>query len=156
MLDAVRAARKLEPRLSKRFVIAGHSQGGHAALFAASLAPSWTPELRAARHRRLRARLAPRRAVPAHDADRARRAAASAASSRSACAAIDTAGLGVDVPALLTPEATALYPQTETECLDVLGGASSCGGLPLNQIFRSGADLGPLVAAIDTQRSRER
>ena len=46
VLDAVRAARKLEPRLSKRYVIAGHSQGGHAALFATSLAPSWTPELR--------------------------------------------------------------------------------------------------------------
>ena len=42
VLDAVRAARKLEPRLSKQFVIAGHSQGGHAALFAAALAPSWT------------------------------------------------------------------------------------------------------------------
>ena len=38
VLDAVRAARALEPRLSKRFVIAGHSQGGHAALFAAALA----------------------------------------------------------------------------------------------------------------------
>ena len=45
VLDAVRAARALEPRLSKRFVIAGHSQGGHAALFAASLAKKWVPEL---------------------------------------------------------------------------------------------------------------
>ena len=86
VLDAVRAARKVEPRLSKRFVIAGHSQGGHAALFAASLAP---------RPGRLSCALrgtvafAPAshlsRAVPAHDADRARRAAASAASSGSAC-----------------------------------------------------------------------
>ena len=45
VLDAVRAARALEPRLSKRFVIAGHSQGGHAALFAASLAKKWVPDL---------------------------------------------------------------------------------------------------------------
>ena len=30
----------------RRFVVAGHSQGGHAALFAASLAPKWVPELR--------------------------------------------------------------------------------------------------------------
>ena len=36
VLDAVRAARALEPRCRKRFVIAGHSQGGHAALFAAA------------------------------------------------------------------------------------------------------------------------
>src|SRR5919108_1440687 len=46
VLDAVRAARQFEPRLSKRFVIAGHSQGGHAALFAAAAAPAWVPELK--------------------------------------------------------------------------------------------------------------
>ena len=47
VLDAARAARAFAPRkLSKRVVIAGHSQGGHAALYAASLAPGWTPELK--------------------------------------------------------------------------------------------------------------
>src|SRR5947209_4137987 len=45
MLDIVRAARRLEPSLGRRVVVAGHSQGGQAALFAASLAKSWTPEL---------------------------------------------------------------------------------------------------------------
>src|SRR3954447_19635609 len=45
MLDIVRAARKLEPSLGKRVIVAGHSQGGQAALFAASLAKRWTPEL---------------------------------------------------------------------------------------------------------------
>ena len=38
VLDAVRAARAFDGKLSKRFVIAGHSQGGHAALFAAARA----------------------------------------------------------------------------------------------------------------------
>ena len=46
MLDVVRAARKLDKRLGRRVIIAGHSQGGHAALWAASLAPKWTPELK--------------------------------------------------------------------------------------------------------------
>ena len=47
VLDAARAARAFAPKkVSKRVVIAGHSQGGHAALFAAALAPGWTPELR--------------------------------------------------------------------------------------------------------------
>src|SRR3954471_3580463 len=41
VLDVVRAARKLSPSLSKRYVIAGHSQGGQAALFAARLAPKY-------------------------------------------------------------------------------------------------------------------
>src|SRR5947199_542679 len=45
-LDIVRAARKLDKRVSNRFAIAGHSQGGHAALWAAKLAPSWTPDLK--------------------------------------------------------------------------------------------------------------
>src|SRR4051812_23881884 len=38
ILDVVRAARKLYPALGKRVVISGHSQGGQAALWAASLA----------------------------------------------------------------------------------------------------------------------
>ena len=45
VLDMVRAARKLDANIGKRVVIAGHSQGGHAALFAGSLARRWTPEL---------------------------------------------------------------------------------------------------------------
>ena len=40
MLDMVRAARKLDKRLGRQVIIAGHSQGGQAALWAASLAPS--------------------------------------------------------------------------------------------------------------------
>jgi len=45
ILDIVRAARKLHPEVSNRLAIVGHSQGGHAALFGAHHAPSWTPEL---------------------------------------------------------------------------------------------------------------
>ena len=148
VLDAVRAARKLEPRLSRRIVIAGHSQGGHAALFAASLAPTWTPELR------LRGTVA--FAPASHLSEQFPLTTQIATPSGGlggiialGLRALDTAGL-VDVPALLTPEATALYPQTETACYDALSKPESFGGLPLNQIFRSGADLGPLVAAIDS------
>src|SRR3954468_25091724 len=45
-LDIVRAAHKLNPKISKRFAISGHSQGGHAALWGAYLAPKWTPDLK--------------------------------------------------------------------------------------------------------------
>jgi pimeloyl-ACP methyl ester carboxylesterase len=42
VLDIVRAARRLfGARISPRFAIVGHSQGGQAALFAASQAPAW-------------------------------------------------------------------------------------------------------------------
>ena len=48
VLDSVRAARQLlgDTAAGRRFAVWGHSQGGHAALFAASLADSYAPELR--------------------------------------------------------------------------------------------------------------
>jgi pimeloyl-ACP methyl ester carboxylesterase len=46
VLDIVRAARQLpNEKLSGRFAVWGHSQGGHAALFAGEIAKSWAPEL---------------------------------------------------------------------------------------------------------------
>ena len=154
VLDAVRAARALEPRLSKRFVVAGHSQGGHAALFAAALAPSWTKELR------LRGTVA--FAPASHLAEQFPLATgiSNPGGGLGAIIAlgarmIDTTVPSVDVASLLTPEATALYPRTETECYDALARPESFGGLPLNQIFRAGADLSPLVNAIENEDDPE-
>ncbi len=45
VLDAARAARQLVPDTSARLLVAGHSQGGHAALATAEIAASWAPEL---------------------------------------------------------------------------------------------------------------
>lgn len=46
VLDSVRAARQLShARASSRFITWGHSQGGHAALFAGEVAPIYAPEL---------------------------------------------------------------------------------------------------------------
>jgi len=45
VLDSVRAARQLDDSLGDEVLVAGHSQGGHAALWASSLAPRYTREL---------------------------------------------------------------------------------------------------------------
>jgi fermentation-respiration switch protein FrsA (DUF1100 family) len=46
VIDIVRAARNLaEAEASTEWLVWGHSQGGHAALFAGQLAESWAPEL---------------------------------------------------------------------------------------------------------------
>ena len=46
VVDIVRAARHLSfAHAGDRFVVWGHSQGGHAALFANQIAPTWAPEL---------------------------------------------------------------------------------------------------------------
>lgn len=45
-IDIVRAARGLaDVRASSRYIIWGHSQGGHAAMFAGHIAADWAPEL---------------------------------------------------------------------------------------------------------------
>jgi pimeloyl-ACP methyl ester carboxylesterase len=148
VLDAVRAARAYAPRkLANRVIISGHSQGGHAALFAASLAPTWTPEL----HVRGTVAFAP---------------ASHLATQFQATLGISTPGLGLGaivglgllavdladpslaVPGLLTPEAVARYPQTRSVCYDALSKPASFGGLPLNQILRADVDHGPLFAVV--------
>jgi acetyl esterase/lipase len=45
VLDAARAARRLDAGASGRVVLHGHSEGGHAVLWAAELARSYAPEL---------------------------------------------------------------------------------------------------------------
>jgi pimeloyl-ACP methyl ester carboxylesterase len=147
VLDAVRAARRLEPRLSKRFIVAGHSQGGHAALFATALAKKWVPELRLrgtvafapASHLAPQFQLA--KQIPTPGGGLGSMAALG-------LRAIDTTEPALAVPALLTQRAAALFPETKTKCHDGLRMPDSFGGLPLNELFRSDADLGPLVAVI--------
>ncbi len=44
-LDIIRAAREIEPSLSARYAVLGHSQGGQADLFTAAIGPTYAPEL---------------------------------------------------------------------------------------------------------------
>jgi len=44
-VDILLAARRLLPAIGRSWTVMGHSQGGHAALFTASLAPAWAPDL---------------------------------------------------------------------------------------------------------------
>ncbi len=44
VIDIMRAARAIEPGIGNRYVVVGHSQGGQAELFAASLGPDYAPE----------------------------------------------------------------------------------------------------------------
>jgi pimeloyl-ACP methyl ester carboxylesterase len=146
VLDAVLAARALEPRLSKDVVIAGHSQGGHAALWAAALASKWTPGLK------IRGTVA--FAPASHLGEQgALLRSVTAPSGLTALASlivrgIDVANPGLQVGSLLSPEAAALYPQTDEKCLPALGKPESFGALAPSQLFRADADLTPIVAAL--------
>ncbi len=142
VLDIVRAARQLVPGLSKRIIISGHSQGGHAALWAASLAPRYTPDL----HLLGTVAFAPQ----SHTAQEASVLRSVSSTGLTGLAAVILRGVSVaypslDVNAVLTPQGQALYPQTLTKCLDQLDQPNSLGGLPLDQLIAPNADLTPVI-----------
>jgi pimeloyl-ACP methyl ester carboxylesterase len=149
-LDIVRAARQLAPGLSKTTIISGHSQGGHAALFAAALAPSWTPDLK------VRGTVA--FAPASHLDDQIPLATVLTSPGGGLSGLISDIGRGIvaanpsfDLGAVLSDQAKALYPQTETQCLPELSTATSFGGLSPKAIFKDGADLAPLAKLLDVQ-----
>lgn len=147
VLDIVRAARHLDDSIGKKFLIAGHSQGGHAALFAAKLAEKWTPDLK------LRGTVA--YAPASHLKTQAQ--ALPALTSPSPLSALATtivfgagiASQGVNPYALLANEPLVFYPDLETSCLGQLSASASLGGLAPADLLREGADTGPLYTQLD-------
>jgi pimeloyl-ACP methyl ester carboxylesterase len=148
VLDMVRAARKLDRRIGRRVVIAGHSQGGHAALWAASLARRWTPELT------LRGTVA--FAPASHLGDQAAllRALTSPSPGLSALASLIIRGIDIARPDLniqagLSDRARVLYPDIATTCLRDLAAPTSFGGLAPAELLRPDAAVEPVVAALN-------
>jgi pimeloyl-ACP methyl ester carboxylesterase len=146
VLDAVRAARRLDKRLGKRVVLAGHSQGGQSVLWAAALAPRYTPDLK------LRGTLA--LAPVSHLAEQAALLPKlTSPSGLTGLAAMILRGVDIARPSLnvggaLTDKAAALYPRTLTECLGPLSSTSSFGALAPADLVRQGVDFGPATAAL--------
>jgi pimeloyl-ACP methyl ester carboxylesterase len=145
--DIVRAARRLDPMIGKRFAIAGHSQGGQAALFAAADASKWVPELKL---------VGVAAFAPASHISTQIKAAASLTtpSGVSALGALILTGAAagspaVKLPQILSPQALALVPQVDTKCLGQLSQTDSWGGLAPAALFKSGADQNPLLAVTD-------
>jgi pimeloyl-ACP methyl ester carboxylesterase len=149
-LDVVRAARQLDPRLSPSTIISGHSQGGHAALFAAALAPKWTPELK------VRGTVA---FAPASHLDEQiplTTVLAQPGGGLTGLVSLITRGIATanpsfDTAAVLTPQAAALYPDTLTQCLPELSAPTSFGGLAPKDLFQPGMDFAPIARLLDAQ-----
>jgi pimeloyl-ACP methyl ester carboxylesterase len=150
VLDIVTAARQLDPKIGKRFLISGHSQGGQSALFAAGEASSWTPKLRLrgtvafapASHILEQVPLLPSLTAP---------------SSLTALATMildgaSTQSSAIDENMLLSDEVLAFFPLLQSQCLQQLGASNELGGIPPSHLIRSGADLAPvnpLLAAMN-------
>lgn len=149
VLDMARAARQLGPKVSKRFLIGGHSQGGHAALFAAGLASKWTPELK------LRGS-----AIYAPGSQLKTQAdflpALTEPNPLTALAAMLFRGLSTAYPSLdpqtlLSDDVLPFYGSTATECLDRMMEQDNLGGIAPSKLFRAGTDRTELNRILDEQ-----
>jgi len=152
VLDAVLAARSVNRDITNHVAISGHSQGGQAALFAAALAPKYTPSLK------LKGTVA--FAPVSHLAEQGAVLRSIDSTGLTALAAmivrgIDIADPALNIPSLLSPQAAALYPQIDTKCLSDLGKPDSFGGLPTSQLFRADANLDPVIAALGSNDDPE-
>jgi pimeloyl-ACP methyl ester carboxylesterase len=147
VLDIVRAARKLERGIGKSVAILGHSQGGHAALWAASLAPRYTPELK------VRETIA--YAPASHIAEQSnllyvlKDPSPLSGLIASIFRGVDIANPSLNVSSYLSDKAAALYPQVDVKCLDELYGADTFGGIAPSEILREGVDIKPLLKAAE-------
>ena len=140
------AARQLHPGIGRRWVVMGHSQGGHAALFAAALAPAEIPGLD------LIGAVAIAPTGGAHDviADlRDGRAPASALGFLAlALLGVAAADRDLRLEELLNRPALRLLAMAETDGIDDLIAAGSRPRLSPANVFQPGADLEPLLKAL--------
>jgi pimeloyl-ACP methyl ester carboxylesterase len=137
-LDIVGAADQLSNKISSDYVIAGHSQGGHASLFAAGMADDYVPDLglhgslvyAPASHLKEQATLLPALTAP---------------SSLTALATLviygtQTANPRVDAEQIMTPETYAFFPDLNTVCEPQLAQTDSLGGIAPADLIRDDAN----------------
>jgi alpha-beta hydrolase superfamily lysophospholipase len=142
-IDMVRAARQVIPALSARWVVMGHSQGGHTVLFTTVTAATWAPELQLLGG----VAEAPAAYVSPFIGSLVKRTQpgalfAFAALFMQAAASVDPA---IKLERILTPAALSMVPRTGSECARELVAADSWGGLVPATSFRADADMGPLL-----------
>ncbi len=149
VLDIVRAARQVFPGIGKRFLIAGHSQGGHAALFAAGAAASWTPNLTLkgtvayapASHLLQQAKALPALTSPSPLTGLATMIVQGAA----------TASSNVLPDRLLSSQVQQFYPLLDQTCLPQVSQTRRLGGIAPADMLRSGANKNPLYRVLGNQ-----
>ncbi|MCB0866320.1 MAG: alpha/beta fold hydrolase [Solirubrobacterales bacterium] len=149
VLDIVTAARTLNRDLGKKFLIAGHSQGGHAALFAAAEAAKYGKGLK------LRGTVA--YAPASHIAEQeSLLPALTSPSGLTALATLIVSGAStvsdqIQPSQVLSDQVLQFYPQVDETCLPQLSASDSLGGIPPSQLERPGADLTALRDVLQDQ-----
>jgi fermentation-respiration switch protein FrsA (DUF1100 family) len=144
VLDIVRAARKTFKSVGTRVAVTGHSQGGHSAIFAAALAPKYTPEL---------AYRGTAAFAPAAQGDEAFANIASASQPSRATGYVVAISRGLDaaypklrIPSLLSDRGKELFPLVLAGCVtEFTADDSEFAKTAPNAVYASGADLDPVL-----------
>lgn len=153
MLDIVLAARQFDPRVGRRVLVAGHSQGGHAALWTAGEAPRWTPSLKVIGTQLFApiGKASPLAAVRESLTNPGGLAPYAALVLR----AFEVVERDFSVTPFFTERALELYPHTIERCVSDLGREDSFGGISVADMFRDDADgdrlTNLLVKYVDAQ-----
>lgn len=146
--DIVRAARQLDPGIGAGWYAAGHSQGGHAALFAADRGPGLAPELE------LRGAVS---IAPGNNlGDTVEYFAAGGPEARAVLGYLPLILLGaqgadpdLDAYDYVTDAMTPLLEAATVGCTDAVWGLAE--SVPLDAVIRPGADFTPLVSYLAEQ-----
>jgi pimeloyl-ACP methyl ester carboxylesterase len=146
VVDIALAAHELYPTLSKDWVIGGHSQGGQAALFAASLAPKLAPKLN------MKGVFA--FAPGSHFYEQGHAIGGLGAGTEGltglVAMVLDSAAResAVDPSTLVTPEFAAKLGKIEEVCLPQLSGTDIFGAIQPKNALKPGATLDSIDAAL--------
>lgn len=154
-VNAVRATRDLVPQTSTQWAVAGHSEGGVAALSTSALASSLAPELQ------LKATLSAAPPVDIYDLVFGLGYSVPIATPGTAMGALLMQGARLSVPAinagypngLLSAAGQAKIGDLETKCLAQTSASDSIGGLSFANFFASSAPAN-YGAAIETELER--
>ncbi|WP_067180631.1 alpha/beta hydrolase family protein [Microtetraspora niveoalba] len=152
VLDMVRAARKADRRIGRDWFAAGHSQGGHAALFSAALSAA-AKSARKDVNLSGAVAIAPggwaQSTIAPYIQTGQPQAAAAVAFLPTMLIGAAAADASVEPDALLTPQAAPLLTAARAGCLAQIREVAAT--IPVDKVFAPGADLGPLTRYLKSQ-----
>lgn len=143
VIDIVRAARHLNPDVGDRWIAMGHSEGGTVALFVASMARSWAPEL----HLLGAVAYAPGSGIPDFFGvtSLSRQPTATLPLLVMMVEGIASTDPRVDLRTVLSPKGLALLPSLQTTCAGTQMNSPAWNSIPPADLFAPDARSGPLM-----------
>ncbi|WP_425334514.1 lipase family protein [Prescottella agglutinans] len=148
VVDIVRASRALDDSIGDQWYAMGHSQGGHAALFAAAQGASRAPEL----DLRGAVAIAPGNdtsATPQYLAAGTPEVAPALAFLPLILLGAEAADPSIDADSYVTPESKPLLTAARNGCVAQI--RDVIGSVPVDKAFAPGADIGKLVSYLKKQ-----